>query len=93
MKLSPKSALFAIFVTLMAAGQNDHKTWRDYGSGPDNSKFIDLTQITKANVNQLKVAWEYPTQDANSYLFNPIVIGKVIHVGASPGEWLQSSTP
>ncbi len=77
---SAKSALFAIFVTLMAAGQNDHKTWRDYGSGPDNSKFVDLTQITKANVNQLKVAWEYSTQDANSYLFNPIVIGKVMYV-------------
>jgi quinoprotein glucose dehydrogenase len=76
----------ALFSALMAAGvssaaaQNEHKTWREYGSGPDNSKFVDLGQITKANVNQLKVAWEYPTQDATSYLFNPIVVGKVMYV-------------
>jgi quinoprotein glucose dehydrogenase len=63
-----------------AAGQNNHKTWQEYGGGPDNSKFVDLTQITKANVNQLAVAWEYPTQDPGSNLFNPIVVGKVMYV-------------
>ena len=56
-----------------AAGQQDHKSWRDYGGGPDNSKFVDLNQITKANVGQLTVAWQYSTNDNSSYLFNPII--------------------
>src|SRR3984957_11725141 len=73
------SALMAAGVS-SAAGQNEHKTWREYGSGPDNSKFVNLNQITKANVDRLAVAWEYPTQDATSYLFNPIVVGKVMYV-------------
>ncbi|MBT9332326.1 PQQ-binding-like beta-propeller repeat protein [Paracidobacterium acidisoli] len=63
-----------------AAGQNDHRTWKEYGGGPDNSKFVDLNQITKANVNKLTVAWEYPTRDAEPYLFNPIVVGNVMYV-------------
>ena len=28
--------------------------------GSDSSNFRDLTQITKANVGQLEVAWHYP---------------------------------
>lgn len=63
-----------------ATAQNSHKTWEEYGGGPDNSKFVDLNQITKSNVDKLKVAWEYPTQDADSYLFNPIIVGNVMYV-------------
>jgi quinoprotein glucose dehydrogenase len=61
------------------AGQ-DHTTWRDYAGGPDNSKYVALEQITKSNVAQLRVAWSYPTRDANSYSFNPIIAGNVMYV-------------
>jgi quinoprotein glucose dehydrogenase len=60
--------------------QESHKTWSDYGSGADNSKYVALAQITKANVNQLTVAWRYPTRDSSSYLFNPIVVDNVMYV-------------
>lgn len=33
-----------------------HKTWKDYGGGPDQSKYVDFKQINKSNVAQLKVA-------------------------------------
>lgn len=66
-------------VCLWAAEQN-HKGWSDYGGGPDSSHFIALDQITKANVNQLQVAWVYPTEDDNAYLFNPIVVDNVMYV-------------
>jgi quinoprotein glucose dehydrogenase len=65
-----------------AAAQQDHQTWRDYGGGPDNSKYVDSGQITKANVEQLTVAWSYPTRDHNSYAFNPIIIGNTMYVMA-----------
>ena len=36
------------------------REWRDYAGGPDSSRFVAATQITKANVQQLEVAWTYP---------------------------------
>ena len=62
-----------------SAGQ-DYKTWKDYGGGADNSQYVELTQITKSNVNQLEVAWTYPTRDNRSYVFNPIVVDNVMYV-------------
>jgi quinoprotein glucose dehydrogenase len=60
--------------------QQTHKTWMDYGGGPDSSHFVALDQINKSNVNQLEVAWTYPTGDGRSYLFNPIVVDNVMYV-------------
>jgi quinoprotein glucose dehydrogenase len=70
-----------VAVTLsIASAQNNHKSWSEYGSGPDSSKYVDFDQITKDNVGQLAVAWTYPTRDSNSYLFNPIVVGDTMYV-------------
>jgi quinoprotein glucose dehydrogenase len=63
-----------------AVSQQDHKSWQDYAGGPDNSRFVDMSQITKANVAQLTVAWSYPTNDTTSYFFNPIIVGNVMYV-------------
>jgi quinoprotein glucose dehydrogenase len=41
---------------------------------------VALSQFTKSNVNQLRVAWTYPTRDNNGYLFNPIIVDKVMFV-------------
>jgi len=71
--------LVSLFIELAAAGQN-HKTWMDYGGGLDSSHYVALTQINKSNVNQLKIAWTYPTGDNRSYLFNPIIVDNVMYV-------------
>ena len=39
-----------------------------------------MSQITKANVAQLTVAWSYPTNDTTSYFFNPIIVGNFMYV-------------
>ena len=57
-----------------------HKEWKDYGGGPDHSKYVELKQITKANVNQLKIDFVYSTNDNLSYSFNPIVVDNVMYV-------------
>ncbi len=54
--------------------------WRQYGGNPAQSKFMDLRQITKANVNQLRIAWSYPTADSVQYLYNPLIIDTVMYV-------------
>lgn len=54
--------------------------WKDYGGGPDHSKYVEFTQITKENVNQLEVAFVVPTYDNASYNFNPIIVDNVMYV-------------
>lgn len=56
------------------------KTWTTYGGSTDMSRYTELGQINKKNVNQLQVAWHYPTMDNSEYTFNPIVIDTVMYL-------------
>ena len=55
-------------------------TWQEYGGGPSASKYVTFKQINKSNVDQLKVAWFYPTNDNKTYQFNPIIVDTVMYV-------------
>jgi quinoprotein glucose dehydrogenase len=66
----------ALTGTLVFA-QQDHKSWKDYAGGPDNSRYTALNQITKANVKQLQVAWTYFNGSA---AMNPIIVDDVMYV-------------
>src|SRR5512146_2808996 len=78
--MHPMRSVVLLLMTLCVAQAQDYKTWKDYGGGPDSSHFVDLKQITKSNVNQLQVAWTYPTQDNNTYMFNPIVVDNMMYL-------------
>ncbi len=56
--------------------QNVQREWRDYAGGPDSSRFVTATQITKSNVNQLQVAWAYASGQTD---FNPLVVRGVVY--------------
>jgi quinoprotein glucose dehydrogenase len=56
--------------------------WSAYGGEPQDSHFVPLKQINKSNVDQLQVAWTYPTQDSLSYSFNPLEMDGVLYVQA-----------
>ena len=43
---------------LVPLAEQEHKEWKDYGGGPDHSKYVEMTQITKANVKNLPFATE-----------------------------------
>ena len=58
----------------------EHSAWRDYASGPDGAQYSALDQINRSNVSQLRVAWSYPTGDGGKYLFNPVVVGRMMYV-------------
>jgi quinoprotein glucose dehydrogenase len=57
-----------------------HRAWYQYGGDPDQSKFVDLKQITKDNVSGLQVAWTYPASNGTASMFNPIVIDDVMYL-------------
>jgi glucose dehydrogenase len=67
-------ASIGIIMGLSASGQAQRE-WRDYAGGPDSSRFVAATQITKSNVNRLEVAWTYPGGQTD---FNPLVVHGVV---------------
>lgn len=60
------------------AGQ--HETWRDYGGGPDQSKYVIANDINKNTVSQLQVAWKYSTEDDRVYQWNPVIVDTIMYV-------------
>ena len=76
LRIGRVGVLVALAATAMSASDQNPREWRDYGGGPDNSKFSTLKQINKSNVTKLDVAWTYPYGETG---FNPIVARGVIY--------------
>jgi glucose dehydrogenase len=77
-------AATAVTVVLLATmagidGAETPREWRDYAGGPDSSRYVAATQITKANAAQLRVAWTFADGDTD---FNPLVVRDVIYTRA-----------
>ena len=68
--------VWAVIAGLSLSSQTPPREWRDYAGGPDSSRFAASTEITKANVNRLHVAWSYPAGQTD---FNPIVARGVVY--------------
>ncbi len=66
-------------VASVRGGAKAPREWRDYAGGPDSSRFVAASQITKGNVKQLQVAWTYPDGDTD---FNPLVVRDVVYTRA-----------
>ena len=71
-----------VAVSVAHAGTDQHRSWQDYGGGPDQSKYVILDEIDRTNVAQLEVAWTYRTGDGIAYQGNPIVVDGVMYVMA-----------
>jgi glucose dehydrogenase len=71
-----------VIITLVASvtgAAQSPRDWRDYAGGPDSSRFVAATQVSKHNVARLRVAWTYPDGDTD---FNPLVVRDVIYTRA-----------
>src|SRR5258706_7226791 len=64
---------------------DQHKTWKQYGGGADQSKYMDLKQITKANGKQVEVVWNYADTFPGGNFFHTIVVDGVMYVVAKRG--------
>lgn len=73
------SVLGWLTVASVAAEKSARRSWRQYGGGADQSKFVEFSQLTKSNLQQLEIAWTYAAGDG-SYMFNPIVVDGVMYV-------------
>src|SRR5262245_59271516 len=76
-----RAAVTLALVALAGFSGAPPREWRDYAGGPESSRFVAATQITKSNVTQLQVAWRYATGQTD---FNPLVVrGTVYSRGAN----------
>jgi quinoprotein glucose dehydrogenase len=84
-RLLVASLVVSLSLVQPAGGQREQDpslrgAWTQYGASADSSRYVALSQITKANVAELEVAWTYPTRDSRVSLFNPIVVDGVMYV-------------
>jgi quinoprotein glucose dehydrogenase len=71
------AAKAALFHKATASSQT--KEWPDYAGSPEGTRYMDLKQITKSNLDKLDVAWTYPYAETG---FNPIVAHGIIYTKA-----------
>lgn len=71
-----KRLLLLAFVTFAFSSSDD---WAEYLGGADRNHYSYLTQINPANVDQLKVAWEYSLPDSGQMQVNPLIIKGVLY--------------
>src|SRR2546428_7120335 len=78
---------FAAVVTLAAQSSSRPRTadppveWPVYGGGPESIRYSSLTQINRANVTHLEVAWTFDPSDSTvgtEREVNPIVVDGVV---------------
>ncbi len=80
------SLIVGALLTLISSGckngsdSDNMQGWRDYGGGPDQSKYVVTSDIDKSNVNKLAVAWSYNTEDDRAYQWNPVIVDTIMYV-------------
>jgi quinoprotein glucose dehydrogenase len=62
---------------------NPDGEWSEYLGGPDRNHYTTLSQISPANVAQLKVAWTYSMPDSGQIQTNPIIVDGILY-GITP---------
>ena len=80
--------LFCILLFSCKSKINNYSTWENYGGSKDNIHYSSLTELDTNNVQQLKVAWVYHTNDADSVNHsqiqcNPLIVNGIVY-GTTP---------
>ncbi|MGH8820923.1 MAG: PQQ-dependent dehydrogenase, methanol/ethanol family [Rhodoferax sp.] len=78
-------ALVALGLMLGFASSASAQNWPVYGGDSGNTRFSHATQVTPANVKNLKVAWALQLGTLRSQESTPIVIGDTMYVSSSFG--------
>jgi quinoprotein glucose dehydrogenase len=54
--------------------------WFSYGGDPGGTRYSSLSQITKANVSQLKEVWRFETPDGGRLQTTPLIVDGTMYV-------------
>ena len=96
MKAIARNLPFGLFLAFLPCAAQSTVGWPVYNGGPGADHYSQLTQIDRANVNKLTVAWTYNTGEKGDIQDNPLIVGgtlyaytptqKVIALDAATGE-------
>lgn len=74
--------LTLLFAATTLGAQTKTVDWPLYGGSPDHTHYTTINQITRENVNRLRVAWTYETHDefpGSEMQANPIVVDGMLY--------------
>jgi len=84
------TVIFSAVILTSAAylAQKKYTDWKIFGGSGDNIKYSDLKQVDTTNINQLKVAWMYHSENQDQSKYgpmecNPIIVNNTLF-GVSP---------
>jgi quinoprotein glucose dehydrogenase len=88
MRISKITFCILLFLQSCSTPDKRYTQWRVTGGSKENIRYSTLDQIDTTNVNQLKVAWVYHTNDADTVNHsqiqcNPIIVDGILY-GTSP---------
>ena len=64
--------------------RNEPGNWLTYGGDYSGQRHSTLTQITPANVANLKTMWVYQSGDASKWEVTPIVVDGIMYITERP---------
>src|SRR3989441_284355 len=81
------SRLAPISATSEAAPNStpEQRDWPVYGGDPGNQHYSPLTQINRANVKHLEIAWTFDTGESGGFQTSPIIVEGVLY-GLTPSQ-------
>jgi len=68
-----KSCLLMVSALFVCGAHAANGDWLNYGGSPGGTRYVPLTQITPANVGQLKLAWSYKLDPPVETVAHPYV--------------------
>jgi glucose dehydrogenase len=75
-------ALGGALVAGVASAAQQDSSWPAYNGSRDGKHYSGLSQINRANVRQLTIAWTYDTGEKGGLQTNPLVIGRTLYAFA-----------
>lgn len=58
---------------------NSNEDWPFYGGQPAQDHYSSLTQINRANVKNLKIAWTFDTGEQGSLECTPVIVDRILY--------------
>jgi quinoprotein glucose dehydrogenase len=74
--------IFTLIVSCLLCGMSAAQSstgWPAYNGSPDGDHYSPLTQINRANVRRLKLAWTFDTGETGGIEDNPLIVGRTLY--------------
>jgi len=75
--------LGAVSTELLEVSEQSAEHWLQYGGGYNNYRHSPITELSPENIDDLEVAWAFPTGTVGQFAVSPIIYDGIMYVTAS----------